>query len=73
MTKRRVGVNHLIIRDLASLYRSECFSLFGGQDWMHVLASVGTLDDLVMQCMNEACACIQVFMKAASPRGGFYF
>ena len=36
----------------ASMYRAGCFEKMGGADWL--LIAIGTLDELIMQCMNEA-------------------
>ena len=55
VTKRHKGVAHKINWDLASCYRSRCLQTLGGSDWMHVLCAIGTLDDDIMGCMNEAC------------------
>ena len=54
VTERRRGVKHKIFRDLWSMHRTHCFEQFGGREWMHMIIALGRLDDLVMQCMNEA-------------------
>ena len=52
--ERHDGVHHRMIRDQKAMYRAGCFEKMGGTDWLYVLVAIGTLDDVVMMCMNEA-------------------
>ena len=54
LEKRHKGVNHKIIRDRNAMYRADCFEKMGGTDWLYILVAIGTLDDKIMKCMNEA-------------------
>ena len=54
VSKRHEGVKNKMTRDLRSMYRSDCFEKMGGTDWLFVLIAIGTLDDLILQCMHEA-------------------
>ena len=54
VSKRHDGVKGKTTRDLNSMYRTGCFEKMGGTDWLFIWIAIGTVDELILQCMNEA-------------------
>ena len=51
---RNRGCKTKVKQKLESAYRTSCFKDYGGQVWLHCLIAIGTFDDEVLKCMNQA-------------------
>ena len=61
--KMHKGVKHKIIREMNTRHRTHCKEMFGAREWLYIIIAIGTLDDLIIECVHEE------FRQSAKAKG----